>query len=80
MSKLITVFGATGNQGGSVIRAILEDAQLSKEFSIRAVTRDPSKPAAKELAAKGVEVVSVSQTCDREPVMAEELTSWFRAT
>jgi uncharacterized protein YbjT (DUF2867 family) len=61
MSKLITVFGATGNQGGSVIRYILDDAQLSKEFSIRAVTRDPSKPAAKTLAEKGVEVVSVGQ-------------------
>lgn len=58
MSKLITVFGATGNQGGSVIRYILSDAQLSKEFSIRAITRDPSKPAAKALAEKGVEVIS----------------------
>lgn len=59
MSKLITVFGATGVQGGSVIRAILNDATLSKEFKIRGVTRDTSKPAAKELEAKGVEVVSV---------------------
>jgi uncharacterized protein YbjT (DUF2867 family) len=59
MSKLITVFGATGNQGGSVVRAILADPVLSKEFKIRAITRDPSKPSAKELAAKGVEVVSV---------------------
>ncbi|KAK7428138.1 hypothetical protein QQZ08_005377 [Neonectria magnoliae] len=58
MSKLITVFGATGIQGGSVIRAILNDATLSKEFKIRGVTRDTSKPAAKELEARGVEVVS----------------------
>lgn len=59
MSKLITVFGATGKQGGSVVNAILADAELSKEFKVRAVTRDPSKPAAQELAKRGVEVVSV---------------------
>ncbi|KAK2601134.1 hypothetical protein N8I77_010604 [Diaporthe amygdali] len=58
MSKLLTVFGATGNQGGSVIEAVLADAVLSKEFKIRGITRDASKPAAQALAAKGVEVVS----------------------
>lgn len=59
MSKLITVFGATGNQGGSVIKAILADPKLSSEYKIRAITRDPSKPAAQELTKQGVEVVSV---------------------
>ncbi|KAL2843688.1 hypothetical protein BJY01DRAFT_264159 [Aspergillus pseudoustus] len=58
MSKILTVFGATGNQGGSVIKAILADPALSKEWKIRAVTRDPSKPAATSLAAQGVEIVS----------------------
>ncbi|SPJ76110.1 related to nitrogen metabolic regulation protein nmr [Fusarium torulosum] len=58
MSKILTVFGATGNQGGSVVRAILNDPALSKEFKIRGITRDVSKPAAKELASKGVEVVA----------------------
>jgi uncharacterized protein YbjT (DUF2867 family) len=60
MSKLITIFGATGNQGGSVIDAILADAQLSKEFKIRGITRDTSKKSAQDLAKRGVEVVSVS--------------------
>lgn len=60
MSKLITVFGATGNQGGSVIQAILADPTLSKEFKLRGITRDASKPAAQALQAKGVEMVSVS--------------------
>lgn len=60
MSKLITVFGATGNQGGSVVRAILNDPALSREFKVRGITRDVSKPAAQALAAKGVEVVAVS--------------------
>lgn len=59
MSKLITVFGATGNQGGSVIRSILADAILSKEFKIRGIPRDASKPAAQALLKQGVEVKSV---------------------
>ena len=59
MSKLLTVFGATGNQGGSVIRAILADPVLSKDFKIRAVTRDASKPSAQALAKDGVEVITV---------------------
>ena len=59
MSKLITVFGATGKQGGSVIRAIQADPDLKSEFKIRGVTRDVSKPAAKELEKKGVEMVAV---------------------
>ncbi|RAO67077.1 uncharacterized protein BHQ10_003089 [Talaromyces amestolkiae] len=59
MSEIITVFGATGNQGGSVVDAILNDPALSSRYMIRAVTRDASKPSAKELAAKaGVEVVT----------------------
>ncbi|KAH7066177.1 putative NmrA family transcriptional regulator [Paraphoma chrysanthemicola] len=57
MSKIITVFGATGNQGGSVIKQLLNDSKLSQEFKIRGVTRDTSKPAAQELAKLGVEVV-----------------------
>lgn len=59
MSKIFTVFGATGNQGGSVIRAVLADPVLSKEYKLRGVTRDVSKPAAQALTAKGVEMVKV---------------------
>ena len=56
MSKLLTVFGATGNQGGSVVRAVLNDPALLKEFKIRGITRDVSKPAAQALVNQGVEV------------------------
>lgn len=59
MSGILTVFGATGNQGGSVIRTILADPALSKKWKLRAVTRDTSKPAAQQLAAAGVEMVTV---------------------
>ncbi|KAL8709166.1 MAG: hypothetical protein Q9220_006046 [cf. Caloplaca sp. 1 TL-2023] len=57
MSKLLTVFGATGNQGGSVIAAVLANSKLSAEYKIRGITRDPSKPAGQKLADKGVELV-----------------------
>ncbi|MBT0811571.1 NmrA family NAD(P)-binding protein [Litoribacter ruber] len=53
--KIITVFGATGAQGGGLARAILNDP--NSEFSVRAVTRDPSSEKAKELAAMGAEVI-----------------------
>ena len=37
--KLIAVIGATGQQGGGVVRAL----QASGQFKVRALTRDPSK-------------------------------------
>ncbi|OJZ81645.1 hypothetical protein ASPFODRAFT_85161 [Aspergillus luchuensis CBS 106.47] len=55
--KLLVVFGATGIQGGSVVRAILADPAASKQFNIRAVTRNPSKQSAKTLAQQGVELM-----------------------
>jgi len=54
--KIIAVVGATGAQGGGLVRAILADR--SGEFSARAITRDVSTPAAKALAKLGAEVVA----------------------
>jgi uncharacterized protein YbjT (DUF2867 family) len=53
--KIITVFGATGAQGGGLARAILADK--AGEFAVRAVTRKPDSDSAKALAAAGAEVV-----------------------
>lgn len=53
--KIITVFGATGSQGGGLAQAILNDS--NSEFSVRAVTRNPQSDKARELAQKGAEVV-----------------------
>lgn len=58
MSKLLVVFGATGNQGGSVINSVLDDATLRQEYKIRAVTRDASTAAAQHLLQKDIEVVT----------------------
>jgi uncharacterized protein YbjT (DUF2867 family) len=53
--KIITVFGATGAQGGGLVRAIKNDP-LS-EFTPRAVVRDINSDKAKELSSMGVELV-----------------------
>jgi uncharacterized protein YbjT (DUF2867 family) len=56
MSKpVITVFGATGAQGGGLARALLNDSD--RHFAVRAVTRRPSGAAARQLAQAGAEVV-----------------------
>ena len=54
--KVIAVVGATGAQGGGLVRAILADP--SGGFAARAITRDPNSAAAQALAAAGAEVVA----------------------
>jgi uncharacterized protein YbjT (DUF2867 family) len=54
--KVIAVVGSTGQQGGSLVRAILADPNGG--FAARAITRDPNKDKAKALAAAGAEVVA----------------------
>jgi len=58
--KVVVVFGATGIQGGSVAKALLRDLVASQQFQVRAVTRDPYKPAAAALVLEGAEVIQVS--------------------
>ncbi|MEX2178460.1 MAG: NmrA/HSCARG family protein [Gemmatimonadaceae bacterium] len=53
--KIIAVAGATGAQGGGVVRAILADR--AGEFAARALTRDPASDKAKALTDLGAEVV-----------------------
>ncbi|KAB5578572.1 NmrA-like family-domain-containing protein [Coniochaeta sp. 2T2.1] len=56
--KIITVFGATGGQGGSVADIFLNDAKLKSDWAVRAVTRDVTKESSKKLQSKGAEVIS----------------------
>jgi uncharacterized protein YbjT (DUF2867 family) len=59
MSKqILVVFGATGNQGGSVVRTVLQSTELSKRYTVRAITRDTSNAKAQELKSQGAEVVA----------------------
>lgn len=48
----VLVMGATGKQGGAVIRALLKAGR-----PVRAFVRDPASPAARALAAQGVDIV-----------------------
>jgi len=47
MSKAIAVFGSTGQQGGSVLRALLK----SGDYHVKAITRSANSAKAKKLAA-----------------------------
>src|SRR6516225_8997753 len=51
-NKTVLVTGATGRQGGAVIRHLLRN-----EWKLRALTRNPNAPPAQELTRQGVEVV-----------------------
>ena len=57
MSKLLASFGATGQQGSSVIIYILNDLELSQQYKMRAITRAIDSDKAKQLKKK-VEVRS----------------------
>ncbi len=54
--KIIAVVGATGAQGGGLVRAILADPDGG--FAARAITRDVNSDKARELAKLGAEVVA----------------------
>ncbi|KAJ6536011.1 NAD(P)-binding protein [Mycena vulgaris] len=68
-APLVAVVGATGTQGGSVIKALQES---DKPYRIRGFTRDATKPSAQELIKQGAEIVNISLVVEN----AEEV---FRA-
>lgn len=73
--KIIAVTGATGAQGGGLVRAILADP--AGGFAVRAITRDPTSDKAKELAALGAEVVAGD--VDDEASLVKALTGCYGA-
>jgi nucleoside-diphosphate-sugar epimerase len=56
MSRNILIFGATGQQGGATVKALLDSPRAS-EFTILAVTRNATSPAATKLGKQGVKIV-----------------------
>jgi len=54
--KILAVVGATGAQGGGLVRAICADK--NGPFTARAITRNPASEKAKALAALGAEIVA----------------------
>ncbi len=63
ISKLVLVAGATGQQGGAVV-----DALLKRGHKLRALTRKPDSPAARLLLEKGVDICPGDLT-NRDSVM-----------
>jgi uncharacterized protein YbjT (DUF2867 family) len=64
--KLVTVVGATGTRGASIINALLKDST----YTIRALTRNTTNEGAKALIAKGVEVVQADANDDASLISA----------
>ncbi|KAH7327248.1 hypothetical protein BKA65DRAFT_566619, partial [Rhexocercosporidium sp. MPI-PUGE-AT-0058] len=53
ISRLVVIVGITGNQGGSVAQAFLQDPS----WKIRGTSRDPTKASSQALIAQGIEIV-----------------------
>ena len=53
MTPIIAIFGATGNQGGSVARSLLQN----QSFQVRAITRNASSESSLALASSGAMIV-----------------------
>ena len=62
-SKLVLVTGATGNQGGAVVQALLARGQ-----QVRALTRNSASPAANRLRQQGVEI-AVGEFTDHDSLV-----------
>jgi uncharacterized protein YbjT (DUF2867 family) len=64
--QTILVAGATGKQGGAVVRHLRDDG-----FSVRALTRDPESDKARALRADGVDVVrgDLSERASLDPAL-----------
>ncbi len=81
-TKTIAVLGATGNQGGSVVKAF--HALCDDNYEIRAITRDPESEKAKALAPFVNEVVKANGDDEDSMVKAFEgcygafvVTNWW---
>ncbi|KAH7358746.1 hypothetical protein B0T11DRAFT_330504 [Plectosphaerella cucumerina] len=72
-TKIVTIFGSTGQQGGSVARALLRDQ--SGTFKVRGITRKPDSDAAKALAEAGVEVVQ-ADGLNKDSLVAAFKSTW----
>lgn len=70
-APLVVIVGATGNQGGSVLKNL---AESDKEYRIRALTRDASKPKAITLTEGGAELFEV----DLKPENKAKILEAFR--
>lgn len=64
--QIITVFGATGAQGGSVIQSL----HLNKGFALRGITRNINSDKSKALSAQGVDMVQADGLVKEQMIKA----------
>lgn len=64
--RVISVVGATGAQGGSVARSLLQNP----DFQVRCLTRDVSSPKASELRALGAEIMQMDGSNEEQTKQA----------
>jgi len=69
-APVIVVSGVTGQQGGSVVKAL---ASSSKSYRVVGITRDASKPSAQKIAEQGVKMVSITLSSDNTEAVAQVL-------
>lgn len=67
-SPHIVIVGITGNQGGSVAKALIESF---KPYRITGLTRDASKPTAQAWAQKGVKLHQINLAVGNEAAVVE---------
>jgi putative NADH-flavin reductase len=72
MASVLTVIGATGKQGSSVVNAALKNGT----YKIRAVTRNLNSEKAKALATLGVELVTADVNDEHSLLKAFEVSSY----
>ena len=70
MSKTLLITGGTGKQGGATVDALLASPEAS-DYTILAVTRNPSSPGAQKLLAKSKAVKLVEGDFNDVPAMFE---------
>ncbi|CAG7980600.1 unnamed protein product [Penicillium salamii] len=70
-APLITVFGATGNQGGAVARSLAKNPS----FRVRGLTRNPNSSASQALGSQGVEVHK-ADAFDKDSMVSAFAGSW----
>jgi len=82
MSKLLTIIGATGQQGGSIANFVLDDPELRKTYRVRGIARDVSNAAARALQSKGAELLSanLNDFSTLDGVMKGTNTLWAMTT
>ena len=70
MAPILTVIGATGRQGSSVVNAALEDGT----YKVRAITRNVNSEKAKALASRGVELTTADVNSEQSLIKAFEVS------